>query len=111
NLCCLGTAACAPVPSASLWVTDTNNKRVQGFNSSGVYLSQFGSSGSGNGQFIKPQGIAIDTSGNLWVVDSNSNDRVEAFNSSGTYQSQFSSFGTGNGQLNQPEFIAIDAGG
>src|SRR5207253_7066060 len=39
NTCCLGTSACVPVPSASIWVTDFTNKRVEAFDSSGNYLS------------------------------------------------------------------------
>jgi hypothetical protein len=40
-------------------VVDQINIRVEEFNSSGSYLSQFGSSGSGNGQFNGPFGIRV----------------------------------------------------
>lgn len=33
------------------------------------YISQFGSSGSGNGQFSEPSEVEIDSDGNLYVVD------------------------------------------
>ena len=108
--------------SGNIYVTDTYNYRVEKFNSSGVYQSQIGcasgacASGSGNGQFTLPTGIAIDAGGNIWVVDFSSN-RVEKFNSSGVYQSQLGcasgacSTGSGNGQFNFPEGIAIDSSG
>lgn len=93
--------------SGNLWVVDSGNNRVQKFNSSGTYQSQFGTSGTGNGQFNLPAGICIDSSGNLWVTDYY-NHRVQKFNSSGTYQSQFGSNGTGNGQFNYPWGITRD---
>jgi type II secretory pathway pseudopilin PulG len=74
------------------------------------YLSQFGSSGPGNGQFSFPEGIAVDSSGNVWVSDFDNN-RVEEFNASGTYLSQFGSLGSGNGQLNSPQGVAVDSSG
>ena len=46
----------------------------------GTYLSQFGSYGSGNGQFSSPIAIAVDSGGNVYVVDT-INNRVEEFSS------------------------------
>lgn len=63
-------------------MTDGNNNRVQEFSSTGAYLSQFGSAGSGNGQFNAPSAIAIDVIGNIWVLDTGNN-RVEEFSASG----------------------------
>jgi prepilin-type N-terminal cleavage/methylation domain-containing protein len=94
----------------NIWVADYGNNRVEEFSPSGAYLSQFGTAGSGNGQFSGPTGIAVDASGNIWVVDYG-NDRVEEFSPSGAYLSQFGSYGTGNGQFVLPESIAIDASG
>ena len=52
---------------------------MQIFSSAGVYLSQFGSPGTGNGQFNRPHGVAIDpTSHNIVVVDPGNN-RVQIF--------------------------------
>jgi sugar lactone lactonase YvrE len=76
-----------------------------------AFASAFGSSGTGNGQFSNPKGIAIDASGNLWVADY-LNNRVQKFNSKGEYLSQFGSSGSGNGQFSNPRGgIAIDASG
>ncbi|MGI0070454.1 MAG: SBBP repeat-containing protein, partial [Nitrosopumilaceae archaeon] len=46
----------------------------------------FGSLGAGQGQLHLPRGIAVDSSGNIYVAD-NRNHRVEKFDSSGTYLS------------------------
>ncbi len=96
--------------SGNIYVVDSDNNRVQKFDSSGAYLSQFGSYGMGDGQFSGPYGIALDASGNIYVVDSY-NSRVQKFDSSGAYLSQFGSAGSGDGQFNFPEGIALDASG
>ena len=50
------------------YVTDRDNHRIQKFSSSGAYLTQWGSQGSGAGQFSYPYGIAVDGSGNVYVT-------------------------------------------
>ncbi len=43
----------------NIWVADKGNNRVVEFNSSGSYVTSFGSVGSANGQFSNPEGIAV----------------------------------------------------
>ncbi len=75
-----------------------------------TYVSSFGSSGTGSGQFTKPTGIARDAKGNLWVLDY-WEPRVEKFNEAGEFQFSFGTTGTKNGQLYDPSGIAIDSEG
>jgi DNA-binding beta-propeller fold protein YncE/uncharacterized protein YfaP (DUF2135 family) len=76
-----------------------------------TFSSTFGSTGSGNGQFVEPTGIAVNPlNGNL-VVPDEGNNRVEVFNEKGEYLSQFGSFGTGNGQFSSPRGAAVDLKG
>lgn len=70
----------------------------------------FGSAGSGAGQFSGPAGLAVDSSGNVWVVD-RANSRLEKFSASGGYLSQFGSKGSANGQFNEPRDVAISPSG
>ena len=86
------------------------NNRVQKFTSNGAYLTQWGSMGSGNGQFNAPFGIAIDAAGNVYVADSG-NHRIQKFTSNGAYLTQWGGLGSGNGQFNGPRGVATDAGG
>ncbi|RKZ36322.1 MAG: hypothetical protein DRQ49_18120, partial [Gammaproteobacteria bacterium] len=44
----------------NIYMTDTDNHRIQKFDSNGNFLLQWGSQGIENGQFNSPQGIAID---------------------------------------------------
>ena len=75
-----------------------------------TYRNQWGSQGSGFMQFNAPVGVATDSSGNLYVADTN-NHRIQKFNSSGSYLSQFGSMGSGNGQFNRPAALAVDSSG
>jgi tripartite motif-containing protein 71 len=52
-----------------VFVVDYGNKRVQEFDSNGTFIRAWGSSGSGNGQFQGPMGIAVDSAGNVYVAD------------------------------------------
>jgi sugar lactone lactonase YvrE len=65
-------------------------------------------SGSGNGEFNNPLGVAHDASGNLYVTDSGNN-RVQKFSSSGTYITQWGTSGTGNGEFTSMSGIAVDS--
>jgi len=73
--------------AGNVYVTDSINDRVVKFTSTGTYISQLGctsgacSSGTANGQFNSPYGVAVDSSGNVYVVDGGNN-RVELFGDS-----------------------------
>jgi len=91
-------------------VTDSRNRRIQAFTVEGTFLRQWGSWGSGEGQFNWPEGIAVDGSGTVYVTDSR-NRRIQAFTVEGTFLRQWGSWGSGEGQFNWPEGIAVDGSG
>ena len=83
-----------------------DNTRVEIFDSTGVYLSQFGSVGYQFG--VWPAGVAIDpVTHNIVVVDQ-LGDGVRIYSPTGTLLTQFGSRGTGNGQFSGPSVVAID---
>jgi len=78
-----------------------------------TYLSEFGSYGSGNGQFERPLGVAVDGSNNIYVInvgyssDQNPNE-VEKFDRNGNFLAQWGSVGNGDGQFECPQGVAIN---
>ena len=75
-----------------------------------TYSLQFGTEGTGNGQFKHSADVVVDNKGHIWVLDE-SNSRIEEFNENGEYLSTIGSSGTGNGQLKTPAALAIDSKG
>src|SRR5437016_3479261 len=80
--------------SGNVIVVDTENYRIQVFDSQGNFLRAFGSQGSGDGQFNTPSGVAVSASGNIVVADTN-NARILVFDSQGNFLSMFGSQGSG----------------
>lgn len=74
------------------------------------FSKAWGDSGSGNGQFYRPQGVAVDVSGNVYVVDT-WNSRIQKFTGDGTYLTQWGTWGTGVGQFRYMNSIAVDGSG
>lgn len=75
-----------------------------------VYVSTVGATGTGKGQFLGARGTAVDSKGNLWVVDWEGG-RVEQLSAKGEYLGQFGEPGSNPGQLKSPTAVAIDAAG
>jgi DNA-binding beta-propeller fold protein YncE len=73
-----GPRAIAIDQGGNVYVTDTGNKRVEKFSSTGQYLGSFGGPGAGLGFFNEPVGLAVDRSGNFYVADT-WNQRIEKF--------------------------------
>lgn len=74
------------------------------------YLLQWGTRGSGDGQFSGPAGMAVDAGGNVYVADYG-NHRVQKFTLGGGYLTQWGTHGSGDAQFNGPEGVAVDASG
>jgi DNA-binding beta-propeller fold protein YncE len=59
-------------------VAEDGNNRIQKFDSNGVFITKWGSYGSGDGQFYHPQGVSVDSAGNVYVADTD-NHRIQKF--------------------------------
>jgi tripartite motif-containing protein 71 len=64
------------------------NNRIQKFSPAGVPLAQWGGPGAGPGQFGNPTGLAVDSKGNVFVVDSGNN-RIQELSPTGQYIAQW----------------------
>jgi len=71
-----------------VFVTDTNNKRVQVFDISGTPIFKFGKEGEGPGEFKFPYGIAGDSQGQVYVSDLY-NGCISVFDSKGKFIKYF----------------------
>jgi DNA-binding beta-propeller fold protein YncE len=74
------------------------------------YLSQFGIGGTGDGQFMWPVSIAIDSEDKVYVADEALH-RISVFNKEGHFLDKWGSKGGAEGEFNRPAGIAIDADG
>jgi len=69
-------------------VVDTGNQRIQKFTPEGDYLSEFGQSGTADGQFVTPMGITLDNKGQIFVSDPGSH-KILKFDSDGDFLQSF----------------------
>jgi streptogramin lyase len=56
-------------PGGMVYVSDSGNARVQVFTPGGRFVRQFGSYGTGKGQFLQPFDLVADGAGNVYVAD------------------------------------------
>ncbi len=90
-----------------LLATDAANSNVQVFDkTTGKYLSQFAGKGDGDDNMEKPEGIAVDPQGNVFVADYTTG-YVKVFDKDYTWQKTFSEYGTGPGQNIKSEFMDV----
>jgi len=63
--------------------------------------------GSGDGEFSLPGGIATDSSGGAYVVDSK-NDKINVYNFDGSFRFSFGASGSQSGRFHFPTSIAVN---
>lgn len=87
-------------PNGDLFVTDSHregkNNRVVHFTKDGTYVREWGTKGSGPGQFSEPHTIAMDSQGRLFVGD-RENNRIQIFDQSGRVLADWRQFGRPSG--------------
>ncbi len=96
----------AVLPDGHFYVSDGyGNSRVVRFSSDGRFEFEWGVEGSGPGQLDLPHGIAVDTSGRVYVAD-RANQRIQIFDTIGTFIMQWKSKALG-----RPYSVAIGKDG
>jgi hypothetical protein len=116
--------------NGNVFVTDQGNSRIEKFTNTGAFLLTFGwgvqdgmaafetctsgcqagIAGSGDGQFAGPSGIAVDSSGNVFVGDA-ANNRIQTFTNTGTFLTKWGTAGSGDGQFKYANGVAVDGNG
>ena len=98
----------AVAPDGNLWVPDTHYHRILIYTPAGKLLKQFGSEGTGPGQFIYPTDVEFDKKGRVLISEYGDNDRIQVFDPGCNYLTQFGKFGGGDGEFSRPESMVID---
>ncbi|WP_373999179.1 hypothetical protein [Bdellovibrio bacteriovorus] len=93
--------------SKNVYIADNSN-RIQKFDPLGNWLFSFGSMGFGNGQFQIVKQIKMDSSGNIWVLDSG-NSRIQKLDANGNWIMSVGGWGNSNGQFDGPAGFYLDA--
>lgn len=103
--------------SGNVYVVDSaasTSERIQKFDSNSKFITKWGKSGDGDGQFNSPKGVATDSSGSVYVVD-NSNNRIQKFDSDGKFVTKWGEYGFvssgagAEGKFNNPKDVATDS--
>jgi len=77
------------------------------FAKDGTFILNWGGVGLGNGKFNSPRDAAVDSSGNVFVVDWGF-ENVQKFTSNGNFLDKWGTHGIGSRQFNHPISIATD---
>jgi DNA-binding beta-propeller fold protein YncE len=100
--------------SGDIYVADYHNNRIQKFSGDGAFLTKWGASGSTNGLFSGPVGIAVDADGDVYVGEQ-FNHRIQKFEPNGKFITKWGSHGSGAGALDglfsSPQGVALNNAG
>jgi len=80
--------------------------RIQKFDAEGKYLRSWGHTGTEPGEFRRPQALAVDPQGFVFVADA-ANHRIQKFTDEGKLVAVWGEAGTGPGQLLYPYGLAL----
>jgi DNA-binding beta-propeller fold protein YncE len=83
------------------------NFRVQILSANGDFISSFGKQGDVTGTFARPRGVAVDSKGNIYVVDALFNN-VQIFDTAGRLLYYFGTQGRGEYQFWMPSGVFVD---
>ena len=98
-------------PDGRIFVADTHEKRILIFDRDGSILGEFGSYGTGPGEFIYPCDVAFGRGGEVFVSEYGGNDRVQVFDANNQYLREFGRPGRGPGEFARPQSLVISLDG
>lgn len=93
-----------------VYVADAGNSRIQKIGETNNTFSYISSIQEDENNVLSPNDVAVDSSGNVYVV-CEKNNKVKVFNSSGVYQYSIAEYGLANGEVNAPKGVTVDSAG
>ncbi|HTA45365.1 MAG TPA: choice-of-anchor D domain-containing protein [Bryobacteraceae bacterium] len=93
------------------YFTDGNARILRADDLSGTNAISYGTQGSGVGQFYGPQGIALDSSGRIYIADIYNDRIVRIDDMNGTNWTSYGTYGAGQGQFTLPQSVSVDPSG
>lgn len=72
------------------------------------YITEFGAAGEGDGEFVWPSAVAIDSKSDVYVADEWLN-RISKFTKDGEFISKWGTAGSGDGELKGPSGLVFDS--
>ena len=98
-------------PQGNVIVSDEGGYRVEKFSPTGSFLLQYGRFGQAPGQFSgNPRGVAVDATGNVYVVQNGQGGQIVKFTATGSYISSWQARAPG-AQNPIPLSLAFDPSG
>jgi ABC-type Fe3+ transport system permease subunit/DNA-binding beta-propeller fold protein YncE len=108
----MSEAGAAPRPTFRIYVSEYGgNDRVSIFTPEGTFVKSFGRSGSGEGEFSRPEALAVDPRRRVLYVADACNHRIARYTLEGELIGYFGSVGQGPGELRYPYGLALLADG
>ena len=94
--------------SGVVYVTDSDNRRVQLFTADGDFISTFGNDSNfiSPSQLYYPECLCVDSTNTVYVT--NNYHRVSMYTSNGQFIKSFGTKGSGERELNCPKGVAVD---
>ncbi len=93
-----------------LYVADSNNHRIQKFDSSGNFITKWGTFGNSPEAFDSPSGVEVDSEGFVYVAD-DYNHRIQKFTKDGEFVTAFGQEGHGIGLFKNPYALCVSKEG
>ena len=88
------------------YVVVSRPAEVKKYGPDGKLLKKWGSDGDGDGEFMRPMGIAVDRANGYVYVGDTDNARIQKFDTEGKFLDKWGEFGEGERQFNKPLDLA-----
>ena len=73
-----------------------------------MFVTKWGTIGTGDGEFVYPNSLAVGSDGSAYVLDSYN---IHKFTSNGVFITKWGTIGIGDGEFRRPEGVAVGSDG